>query len=91
MTRSVSVEDKTRIDVECVCPVCALAFTIHGIDQYLSEVGSGYDIGNLECPNCCQKGLRFDLFRVKDNGFVAHHRKQVHDEKAERMKERKSK
>lgn len=68
---------KTRIDVECVCQTCSLVFTLHGIDHYIADVGAGYDIGNLQCPNCLEKGLKFDLLRVKDNGFVEYHRQRV--------------
>lgn len=82
----VSNDGKTRLDVETTCPICALVFTIHGIDQMINEEGSGYDIGNLKCPNCEQKGLHFDIQRVADNGFVKHRRKEVHDAKVRRSK-----
>jgi len=68
----------SRIDVETVCGTCSLVFTIHGIEKYIKEVGSGYDLSSLKCPSCEQKNLKFDLLRVEDNGFVEHHMKQVH-------------
>jgi hypothetical protein len=58
--------DNSQLDLECACLICGTYFTVHDIEHTGGkEIGSGWHISGMTCPNCGQKELDFDLIRVE--------------------------
>ena len=71
---------KSRIEIECVCEICGLLFTLHNVLERITEVGSGYHIGGMRCLNCGQMGIDFDLKMVAvpyPSEVVVEHRRKM--------------
>jgi len=58
---------KKRLELECICKTCKIGFCIWE-NLFPTEIGSGFFISQLKCPNCQTDTLTFDIIlrEVKD-------------------------
>lgn len=54
---------KTRLELECNCPLCKIRFNIWNLEEIVGKgIGDGVQISNWKCFNC-DVGLEFDIVR----------------------------